>query len=199
MAAFVTKGCARLAELQLHKQWASRPLEWFGTIKVVVSSTSFDNFFWLRDHPEPQDEIIYLAQAMKTAMNESSPTLLKVGEWHIPYVTKEEVESLGVKLALTVSAARCARTSYKTHHGITSSLAEDMDLFLKLVHDVSDEDNPFHASPTEHQATPCILKDANDVFPNSAYKLLEGNFEGNFQGWRQHRKYIEIHGVDFPI
>lgn len=176
MAATVREGCLRLAELGLHKQWASRPAEWFSTIKIVLSGTEFENFFWLRDHFEAQEEICYLAQAMKIAMNNSDPTLRKPGEWHLPYVSEEELNQLGLWDALSVSSSRCARTSYKTHLGVTSSLQEDMDLFKRLVHE---GDEPFHASPTEHQATPMFAGE------------FATNLNGNLVGWNQHRKYIE--------
>jgi hypothetical protein len=176
MAEVNVEACLRLAELGLHKQWASRPLEWFSTIKVVMTTTEFDNFFILRDHKDAQDEICYSAQAMKVAMNESEPQPLNHHEWHIPYVTKEEVAGLGLENALMVSAARCARTSYKTVHGVTSTLEEDIALFKRLAHDLNDPENPFHASPTEHQATP---------------SLMEKHLWGNFQEWIQYRKLIE--------
>lgn len=176
MAKIVAQGCTRLAELGLHKQWASRPLEWFSTIKVVMTATEFDNFFLLRDHFEAQDEICYLAQAIKVAMNKSTPQLIKHGEWHLPYVSKEELEEIGLSNALKVSASRCARTSYRTVHGVTSTLEEDVAMFARLVHDVDDPENPFHASPTEHQATP--NKDNLGLW-------------GNFNMWEQHRKWIE--------
>lgn len=176
MAKIVAQGCAALAELGLHKQWASRPLEWFSTIKVVMTATEFDNFFLLRDHFEAQDEICYLAQAVKVAMNESIPQLIMHGQWHLPYVSKEELEEIGLENALKVSASRCARTSYKTVHGVTSTLDEDIALFERLVHDADDPENPFHASPTEHQATP--NRDNIGLW-------------GNFTMWEQHRKWIE--------
>lgn len=173
------KACERLMELGLHKQWASRPLEWFSTIKVVVTATDVDNFFLLRDHSEAQDEICYLAQAWKIAMNNSTPKLLELSDWHIPYVSEKELEELGLENALQVSSARCARTSYKTQHGITSTLEEDIALFERLVHNLDDPEDPFHASPTEHQATP---RDYDSD--------IEG-LEGNFTHWCQHRKFLE--------
>lgn len=184
MAEFNMKGCLRLAELGLHKQWASRPVEWFSTIKVVVTSTDFNNFFILRDHVEAQDEICHLAQSMKVAMNESTPKLVIPDGWHLPYVTEEDLAMLGLNNCLKISAARCARTSYKTYHGVTSTLQEDMDLFKKLVHDIDDGDNPFHASPTEHQARPVKFTGKSSTFT------------GNFFGWEQHRKFIEHYGPD---
>lgn len=177
MAEFVTAGCARLAELKLHKQWASRPLEWFSTVRLTLSTTKLDNFFKLRDHDEAQEEICYLAQAMKVAANNSIPKFLKIGQWHLPYVTAEDLEKLGLENAIKVSTSRCARNSYKTHHGVTSTLEEDLELFKKLVHgEYINEDDVFHASPTEHPATPCL---DSDYMPS------------NFHGWNQYRKFLE--------
>jgi len=142
------EGAAELAELKLHKQWASRPLEWFSTIKVLVSSTEWENFFFLRDHPAAQDEIHYLTHDIKAALKGSTPVVRGERDWHIPYV--EENSTLDLLTKLKVSSARCARTSYKTVFGVTSSLQEDIDMFSRLCK--ADETEPFHASPTEHQA-----------------------------------------------
>lgn len=173
---------AQLSELGLHKQWASRPLEWFSTIRVVMTSTlpGLENFFLLRDHPEAQDEICYLAQAIKDAMNSSTPIKKSRGEWHLPYITDEDLAKLGLENALKVSCARCARTSYKTHHGTTSTLEDDVLLFNKLVHNLNNPEDPFHASPTEHQATPSLLSYKADILT------------GNFIGWEQYRKRLEL-------
>ena len=186
MARMTREYCARLSILGLHKQWASRPLEWMSTIKVVVTATDFENFFFLRDHPEAQDEIAYLAQAIKVAMNGSKPKTLRDGQWHLPYVTDDEKTFLTLPQALQVSAARCARTSYKTVHGVTSTVAEDMALFERLVHNLGNNSEPFHASPTEHQATPSVVNGVGLSVDESTK-----DYTGNFQGWKQFRKYIE--------
>lgn len=184
LAKMTASVCQRLSELGLHKQWASRPLEWFSTIRVVTTFTEIDNFFWLRDHSEAQDEICYLAQAMKIAMNESVPRLRKEGEWHLPYVSDIEFNELGVVDALKVSASRCARISYKTHLGVTSTLKDDVELFKKLTHNMDLQDNPFHASPTEHQALPIVL------MPTMYIDVKDTT--SNFKGWIQHRQFIEV-------
>lgn len=152
---------------QVHKQIVNRILEPFTHIRVVVTSTSWVNFYGLRDHKDAQPEIRELAQAMKKAHEESKPTKLQWGEWHLPYitpadsvvaydtckyqrVTRDEPNSEEIYgLLLKVSAARCARASYNNFEGKPSTLEEDLALFSKLV-----EDQPIHASPTEHQATP---------------------------------------------
>lgn len=186
MAEFVAIGCHRLSELGLHKQWASRPLEWFTTTKMLLSATAWDNYFLLRDHDEAQDEMIHLAQSVKIAMNQSSPRVLKEGEWHMPYVSEKELEELGLLTSLKVSTSRCARISYKTQHGNTSTAQDDISLFNRLTHgmEFKSEENPFHASPTEHVATP------ND--------WVTDEFEGtNFRGWTQLRRFIEAGKLQF--
>lgn len=182
MAQACIDGCRQLSELGLHKQWANRPLEWFSTSKVVVSATDWDNFFLLRDHGDAQDEIAHLSQHIKLAMNASTPQILQPGQWHIPYVTEEEFGKLTLVQALKVSASRCARVSYKTQHGVTSTLGEDLAMFKRLTYGMESgftEENPFHASPTEHQATP---------FFNFWSEISLGS---NFSGWRQARRCIE--------
>lgn len=179
-AAVCMQASLALADLGLHKQWASRPLEWFSTIRLAITTTELDNMFNLRDHPAAQDEIHYLMHEWKRALNSSVPNILRGDEWHIPYVTEEERGTLGLENSLKVSAARCARTSYKTVHGVTSTLEDDLALFERLKAGVGvNEDDPFHASPTEHQARP------------AGYWEDTPDFTGNFRGWVQYRKVVE--------
>ena len=169
-----------LAALGLHKQWSNRPLEWFGTIRLVLTSTKWGNFFNLRDHPAAQDEIHYLSHDIKEALNGSTPQHLRYGQWHIPYVSDEELLQLTSEEALKVSSARCARSSYKTTEGVTSTLSEDLKLFERLKAGVGEEEeDPFHASPTEHQGRPARY------WENFADKT------GNLHGWVQYRKVVE--------
>lgn len=167
-------GVRALSELGLHKQWANRPLEWFGTISVVVTATEWDNWFELRDHPDAQPEIQHLAKMMRVAMDESVPEALYAGDWHLPYITKEEKMTIASADTLKMSVARCARVSYLTHDGQTPDKEKDLALYDRLVGSV-----PLHASPTEHQATPFNAT------------LHSEQLQGNFRGWSQYRKFIE--------
>lgn len=157
---------------QVHKQIVNRILEPFTHIRVVVTSTSWANFYGLRDHEDAQPEIRELAQAMRKAQNESIPKTLTQRKWHLPYITPDDRfaaydyckhqritrdEPSGEEvfgLLLKVSAARCARASYNNFEGRPSTIEEDLGLFAKLV-----ENQPIHASPTEHQATPMLFGD----------------------------------------
>lgn len=171
MAEYCAWGVRRLAELGLHKQWANRPLEWFGNITVVVTSTEWNNFDQLRDHEMAQPEIHELARIRKAAHAASVPKELMYEDWHLPYVLEEE-KVHPIETLLKVSTARCARVSYLTQEGTTPSIEKDIELYNRLVGSV-----PLHASPTEHQATPNIY-DCNA-------------FSGNLRGWIQHRKLLE--------
>lgn len=181
---------SRMMELGLHKQVANRILEPFQWIHVIVTATEFDNFFALRNHPDAQPEIKELAVAMKAAMNESTPELLREGEWHLPYVSEDERAELGEHLACQVSAARCCRVSYLKHDGTRASIREDLALCDRLA-----GADPIHASPFEHQATPDKFVeqwcgDADDT-PNTFEDWDKPMLHGNLDGWIQYRKVME--------
>ena len=196
---------------QVHKQIVNRILEPFTHIRVVVTSTSWANFYGLRDHKDAQPEIRELAQAMRKAHEESVPSKLIQGHWHLPYITANDRfaaydfckhnritrdEPSGAEvygLLLKVSAARCARASYNNFEGRPSTIEEDLGLFAKLV-----EDQPIHASPTEHQATPMNIggKYVNNMNPVTWEQGVtsmdkEGNlYSGNLLHFIQFRKLI---------
>lgn len=177
-----------MSDMGLHKQVVNRILEPFQFVHVVVTSTEWDNFFNLRDHKDAQPEIQELAHKMKMAMDNNTPELLTQGEWHLPYVSRDEIKTFKKDStfndALKCSAARCARVSYMKHDGQAPSLEDDIELYNQLVtRPYTDkrgntlvETDPIHASPIEHQATPAV-----DV--NKNYN--------NFKGWIQHRFLFE--------
>lgn len=187
----------------MHKQHANRPLEWFGWIDVLVTSTYWKNFFTLRISEYAQPEFNLLAQEMKSQMDQSIPKILQPGEWHMPYVDQEKegrellkdrwddgeenrrstpsFEWYGItKDLLKLSTARCARLSYAPFDGNANFDAE-MARYEKLV--VS---SPVHASPAEHQATP-DHKGGNSENWNG---WSEPDLHGNFEGWVQYRKTL---------
>ena len=199
-----------LLNLGLHKQIVNRVLEPFTYIDVVVTATDYANWFALRLDKDAQPEIQQLAQAMKDAMDASKPVLLNPGEWHLPYITtndyaeaqnhvsyvisKDRPETL-LDLLKKISAARCARTSYKAFDGKVASIDDDLALFDKLM-----SGNLKHASPTEHQATPDIEIGSRNIDPSTQtredpYGLCESiwknpKLHANFRGWVQFRKTI---------
>lgn len=166
-----------LVDLGLHKQIANRILEPWHHISVVCTATEFDNFFSLRCHPDAQPEIKALAEQMCDLYYGNVPSLVEMGEWHLPYITEDERKQLvpgeHVKIAMRehhikASTARCARVSYLTHDNERPSMDKDLGLYDRLF-------SSKHMSPFEHPATP-------NVDPNA--------WSGNFKGWIQLRKTI---------
>lgn len=193
--------CAKnMARINAHKQIVNRLLEPFSHINVVCSSTDYENFFTLRRHEDAQPEIKALADAMWKAREESIPVPLKVGDWHLPYISKQD-GSLAYRFLkqgritrdeppleetlqtlLKVSVARCARVSYLTHEGKESTVEEDLKLYERLV-----GSSPLHASPAEHQATP----DEENYQEGAVLGWEHPELHGNFRGWVQYRKTLE--------
>ena len=170
MANYCANGVARLGELKLHKQWANRPLEWFGHITVLITATEWDGFYEQRNHSDAQDEIEILAKMMLSDDAASTPRLLHNGTWHLPYVTDEEIANFDLINCIRMSGARCARVSYMNQEGKRPGLEEDVDRYNSLV-----LSKPAHMSPVEHQAM---------AVPSS-------RFFANFRGWKQHRWDLE--------
>lgn len=146
---------------RLHKSLLNRLLEPFMKHKVILSATEWKNFFDQRCSPLAQPEIRVAAEAMRKAYNESTPKLLKSGEWHTPYIQDDEYESLDLEERIKVSAARCARVSYLTHDGVRG-IEKDLELYSRLT-----TAEPPHWSPLEHVAS-----------PGQARRRTTGNFDG---------------------
>lgn len=168
-------------KLGLHKQVVNRILEPWSHIKVVVTSTEWDNFFYLRNHSDAQPEIHDLAAKMYCLYSNSKPRLLKEGQWHLPYICvlgqdtdfvdysfgSSNGDDISLEEAIKVSASMCAQVSYRK---TDDTLGKALDIYKRLI-----ESKPCHSSPFEHQATP--LKDINER-------------SGNFLGWKQFRQTI---------
>ena len=159
----------------LHKQVVNRILEPFQWISVIVTATEWANWFELRNHKDADPTIKRLAEVMLAAMEASTPKHLEAGEWHLPYVSKEEKSALPIATLVKISAARCARVSYLTHDGEFPDVDKDVALYERLV-----GSRPLHASPIEHQAR--VINLNNDEIG------LNGNFSPL---WVQHRKLLE--------
>jgi thymidylate synthase ThyX len=156
-----------LQALGVHKQVLNRILEPFLWHTVIVTATEWENFFDLRCAPAAQPEIRHAAEAMREAIDASSPQLVDRGSWHLPLVLDDE-RHLDIEVQKKISAARCARVSYLTHAG-SREIEKDIELHDRLKADR-------HLSPFEHVATPAA----------------DGEFHANFRGWVQMRREIEL-------
>ena len=193
----------------LHKQVANRLLEPFLAINTLVTSTEWSNWFALRYHKDAQPEIQELAKCMAECMSKSKPTVLKEKEWHLPYVTDEEIfawenesgsKNNAMSIAIRSSAARCARVSYLNHDKSDCTLEGYFDLFNMLSvrpYDdgkghVLDENDPVHLSPLEHQATPISYikgSDGDVELSGITHRDVSGNYwSGSLRGWKQFRQ-----------
>ena len=202
----------------LHKQIANRVLEPFQNIRVVVTSTEWNNFFNLRNHPDAQPEFRQLAILMDMEIKRSEPQILFPSEWHIPYITsvrmpgriaylqpelaQTEYIEITLEEALKISASMAAQESYRKSD---PSLAKAEAIWERLVGSM-----PVHASPTEHQAMAMEYACKDDIPMGSggeAYQLMldtpgvthvskDGSFwSGNLRSYIQHRQLIPGHDV----
>lgn len=171
-----------LANRGLHKQIVNRVLEPFAHIMVLVSSTEWDNFLELRDHPDAEPHIQVLAREIRKCLDRDDDIQeLQPGEWHLPFAADEEMT---VDYRIKMSVARCASTSYKTVDGFDMTLDKAVALHDRLV-----GSTPIHASPAEHVAQA-------DEFSHHSSEGFVGwahsHQHGNFVGFRQYRHMLKV-------
>lgn len=154
------------ATCNVHKEILNRILEPYTTTCMVITGTEWDNFFKLRCSDDAQPEIQELAQQMRATLESSKP---RSSSTHLPFVSDEEKNSYTFDFLNKVSAARCARVSYKNHDGTKCDIQKDTYLAERLLRDG-------HMSPFEHQAKAC---------------LFGQEFYANFRGWKSHRYELE--------
>lgn len=191
-----------LNDIGLHKQWSNRVTEPFSTIKVVITATEWENFFWLRyDKDAAQPEIVELARLMQEAMDSNIPFPMSEGEWHTPYVEiglskltgkriyyDENHNQLTLEEALKISASCCAQVSYRR---LDTSKAKAIEIYEKLFSGPKP-----HLSPVEHQATPVSERyewgDILGKWPDGVTSVdRDGNpWSANFKGWIQYRQLL---------
>ena len=209
-----------LQELGVHKQITNRLTEPFQMVKMIMTSTSYDNFFNLRRHKDAQPEIYALADAMYQAYMGSKPLELEAGEWHVPYIGRmkgkirdgEEGVSyiikdnsngksifLSVEEAIKISCSACAQVSYRK---LDTSVEKALEIYDKLA-----GSNPIHASSFEHCATPIEYRSKDETkwyvntvcYPESwqdgiTHMDRSGRlYSGNFKDWIQYRQLIPNH------
>jgi thymidylate synthase ThyX len=180
-ACFDAIGRARaLLALGIHKQTTNRLLEPFMWHTIIVTATEWSNFFHLRCHPAAHPAIRNTAKAMRWALEDSVPEKLQWGDWHLPFIRKEDWNDLKrwnftepVSKLVKISSARCARVSYLTHDGVRDP-AKDLELHDRLL-------APGHMSPFEHPAQ------AVENRPEGGVKSRASNFA---RPWIQYRKMI---------
>ena len=168
----------QLSERGLTKQLCNRLLEPFMMHTIISTATEWENFIALRAHDQAEIHIQDAAYKILDALNNSQPTLLKPGEWHIPFGDKinggaladiyySELLESPIEAAIKIAIARCARVSYMNFEG-KDDYAADIKLYNMLK-------ESGHMSPFEHVAQ----------------ALPYDKQSGNFIGFEQYRKTIE--------
>lgn len=222
------------------KQICNRLIEPFQMMKVVMTATELNNFFWLRDHSAADPTIAQLALVIKEAKDVSVPEVLKPGEWHTPYYNSgywkphKEIDNLrsvgepclvvdlfghSLEHALIISASCCAQVSYRK---LDDTIEKARGVVARLNLKGEEPDQPVHASPLEHQATP--IKPSISIFGYNhsggdaevgSFKMRkpqnmpesisswedgithmdrDGQFgSGNLKGFIQHRQIVSNH------
>jgi hypothetical protein len=135
-----------------------------------------------------------LAEAIYEAMHESTPTVLKAGEWHIPFGDKMDDEAIleytshfkcfemEPKVKRKIAVARCARLSYMTYDG-DHSIEKDVKLHDRLLESK-------HMSPFEHVAQ-CMTSDEYVDNVKEELGWISAGWSRNFRGFKQYRALLE--------
>lgn len=217
------------------KQICNRLIEPFQMMKVVMTATELNNFFWLRDHDAADPTIAQLARVIKAALEASTPEVLQPGDWHVPYYNDgvwkpvhELVTSIDdftpsgvfadkfghtLEHALVISSSCCAQVSYRK---LDDTIEKARGVVARLNLQGEEPDQPVHASPLEHQATPIKAEvhtiepttldsnwsgvtAINTIYPHTWEKGIthmdrDGTLcSGNLKGFIQHRQLVPNH------
>jgi hypothetical protein len=205
---------AAFSKAGYHKQVCNRLTEPYQWMKTVLTATETDNWFWLRDHSEADPTIHELAIKMWDSLDNSTPVVLKAGDWHMPYYGEgfwkdsgymgQNMEAIfnkrdstsTLKNALIISSSCCAQVSYRV---LDDTLEKAQYVYDRLI-----DSEPVHASPFEHQATPMKPEYVGNMNPSVNLSVFPRSWEqgvthvgrngafwsGNFNGWIQHRQLI---------
>lgn len=180
-----------LHSLGIHKQECNRLLEPWAWVTQVVTSSRWDNFFGLRCHEKAFPPFRHIARMMYLHRRKSDPTPLRVGQWHLPFVAKEERSAFNwipeldffaipdgearMPYLIQASAARCAWVSYENHDR-DASVEAHLRTYKSLFAEV-----PVHGGPVEHQGTPM----------HPAWQAAFPRLRSNLVGFLQARKLIK--------
>lgn len=196
------------------KQICNRLIEPFQMMKVVMTATELNNFFWLRDHHMADPTIAELAAEIKAVYEASKPTELQPGEWHVPYYNDGVwipmqiqpvemnyvlIDKFGHSLehALVISSSCCAQVSYRK---LDDTIEKARSVVARLNLQGEEPDQPVHASPLEHQATPIVELLGDELFKpmywpeGVTHVSRDGQLgSGNLWDWIQHRQLVSNH------
>lgn len=170
---------AMVEQTGAHKQEINRLLEPWSYVKVVVTATEWENFFNLRMSPAAYPAFQDFAGKLFRAYGDAKP---KHSMYHLPY-TDDMPPGSPIDDLYMVSAARCARVSYKTFDGIRSTFDDDKKLCAKLLEEG-------HLSPFDHPAMgdSCYYK--GESYDSRRWWMRPVDHR-QYWGWIPHRVAVE--------
>ena len=199
------------ADAGYHKQVANRLVEPWMWMDLLVTATDWKNFMHLRDHADAEPHIRDLAVLVGQALEQATVFTLSMGQWHLPYITDEDREwtfnefggttnstTEGWDFLKKISAARCARISYKPFDG-DGTYEKELERFEGLV-----GNSAVHASPLEHQCKPDQIveteitrwsEDGAMLRDESTVMGLHPELHGSLRGFVQFRKTVPNEAV----
>ena len=194
-----------LDKIGLHKQLSNRLVEPWMDITVVCTATEYPNAWGLRVHPDAQPEFQRVMSLAYMELLKSTPRELKAGQWHLPYVTRFDEDSLREELphaleqyacenvteALKrISVGRCAAVSYLNQD--KRDPEGDLGRMSKMR-------QAGHMSPFEHVAQALTKIEWQEHATESFKAWVDRRVPmGNLWGWRQYRKEL-LNEHDFSI
>ena len=161
---------------------------------------------WLKiNKGQAEIHMMALAEAIWDAYSESTPKVLKAGEWHIPFDDRIDENKLDRDLGwldlqdlaenadleysiwlnhnkIKISTSLAARTSYTT---VGNEKEIGYEKMIEL-HDRLIAQDPPHSSPMEH----CCVCVADEDY-NKSFKGEEEGWFRNYKGFKSYRQIIE--------
>lgn len=206
------------AEAGYHKQVANRITEPYQFIKVVLTTTEYENWFKLRLANDADPTVKALGEVMLKAYNEAEAEILTDKVWHTPYVDhicnengvfesycvweqyhdEDACVLLTEEEALAISTSCCGQVSYR-------NIDNSYDKALKVYERLGINTDHAHLSPTEHQAKPINYKlnpldlesirdlNCDQMFEEEGITHIDKQsnlWSGNLRGFIQHRQLI---------
>lgn len=187
---------------------------------IELLETHKNDWVFKLQHNKGQAEIhmMALAEAMWDAYNESEPKQLKAGEWHIPFIQKEdwiqiehlwheyeskkdhpsireELNEIGIK----ITTVRCARVSYTVvgEEGRESNYEKDIELHDRLA--ASGHWSCFEHCAQAMSKAQCenytTTKPMFQDMPDDDHYVAEQGWCGNFRGFIQYRKMFNNENI----
>ena len=157
----------------------------------MFTITDFD---WLKANKgQAEIHMMALAECVWDAVNESTPKVLKAGDWHIPFEdTIADVRHWGTGVPQTmdmvkVSVAMAARTSYTV-------VGEEKDIHFEAMiglHDRLLAWDPPHSSPLEHCAQAMTNEEYWSSFGTTAQNTKGNGWCNNLKGFIPYRYMVD--------